>query len=104
MLLVALCAIALGGCATSMERTYRGEYFQNFESSALTPAGGGAPLCVHSAQLAERLGMQSASVRANVTVRGRLSKKGRYCNLGAYERVLTITGIVDISDVRAGNE
>jgi len=99
----ALCALAATGCV-SMERTYRGEYFLNFESSTLTPESGGAPLCVRSPQLAERLESQGATVRAHVIVRGRLSEQGHYCNLGAYKRLLTVTEILDVSDVRARDD
>jgi hypothetical protein len=87
-----------------MERTYRGEYFLNFESSALTPDAGGASICVRSPQLAERLQAQGATVRAHVIVRGRLSEQGHYCNMGAYLRLLTVSEILDISDVRARDD
>jgi len=103
-MLTAPCVLVLAGCAASMERTYRGEYFLNFENSVLTPEDGGPRLCVRSPQLAERLGAQGATVRAKVAVRGQVSGKGHYCGLGAYERVLTVTEIVDISDVRACND
>ena len=103
-MLAAPCILAFAGCATPTERIYRGEYFQNFENSALMPDDGGARWCLRSPQLDERLGGQGTTVQAKVVVRGQLSRKGHYCGLGAYERILTVTEVLEVSDVRTRSD
>ena len=98
-------AVIISSCATVTPQgdVYRGKYFYNFETAAFTPAGASRPWCVNSAKLkAAELPADGSHGgpwgTAEIVVRGVLSPKGRYCNLGAYEYVLEITEVIEISN------
>ena len=104
LFLAAILCSALASCAsTNSSRTYAGEYFYNFESSSFTPNGTSKPWCVDATKLKEAELPASDNTAgpwgtAQIVVRGTLSPKGSYCNLGSYERFLEITEIVSISN------
>jgi len=96
VLLSALCV----GCATTSNGagTYSGEYFYNFEFAYLTPADQNEQWCISGdmsrAELPERWGA------SHVTVQGTLGPEGSYGNLGVCKRVLTVTKLVKVSNMR----
>jgi len=96
VLLSALCV----GCATTSNGagTYSGEYFYNFEFAYLTPADQNEQWCISGdmskAELPERWGT------SHVTVQGTLGPEGSYGNLGVCKRVLTVTKLVKVSNMR----
>ena len=103
--LLILAIFMIAGCAsvTPKNSVYRGEYFYNFESTSFTPEGGSESWCVDSAKLKDaELPADGTSEgpwgTAQVVVRGVLSPKGKYCNLGAYKHFLDITEVIDISN------
>lgn len=94
----------IAGCATSGRagpQRYSGEYFYNFEFAYLTPQGKSEEWCLSGdmskAELPEGWGT------SQVVVEGTLGPRGKYGNLGACERVLTVTRLVEVSD-RRGRE
>ena len=98
-------AALISGCATVTPQVqiYRGKYFYNFESAALTPEGASQPWCVNSAKLKDaELPADGAPGgpwgTADIVVRGVLSPEGSYCNLGAYKHFLEITEVIEISN------
>ncbi len=78
--------------------TYTGEYFYNFEFAYLTPDGQDVRWCIDGnmsrAELPERWGT------SHVIVRGSLGPEGSYGNLGVCKRILTVTELVSVSNMR----
>ena len=92
------------GSAGPGPQTYQGEYFYNFETAAFTPVGSKEAWCVNSAKLKAAMlpGAESSGGSqgtAFVVVRGVLSKKGHYCNLGAYKHILDVVEVLEIRDL-----
>jgi hypothetical protein len=98
--LAVLLSVLCMGCAStsSSADTYSGEYFYNFEFAYLTPTGKSEQWCISGdmskAELSERWGT------SNVTVQGTLGPEGSYGNLGVCKRVLTVTKLVKVSNMR----
>jgi len=103
--LLLVVSVMIASCASVAPKSsiYRGEYFYNFESASFTPDGSSEPWCVNSAKLKDaELPSDGTPERAwgtaQVVVRGVLSPRGKYCNLGAYKHFLEITDVIDISN------
>lgn len=102
-----LCAImsSVAACA-SLPRgpaVFGGEYFYNFEYAVLTPDGSKARWCVHGdMSKAELLATDTSQPwgTSHVVVEGTLGPTGHYGNLGSCERVLTVTKILNVSDMK----
>ena len=95
-----LLSMALSACATTpkVAGTYTGSYFYNFEFSYLTPKGTDERWCVDgdmsSAELPEGWGT------SDVVVQGVLGPTGRYGNLGACQRIIKVSKVLQISNQR----
>jgi hypothetical protein len=78
--------------------TFSGEYFYNFEFAYLIPDGQEVRWCIKGdmsrAELPERWGT------SHVVVRGVLGPEGSYGNLGACKRILTVTQLVSVNNMR----
>jgi hypothetical protein len=97
-------SLLFAGCATqSPSQIYRGRYFYNFESSSFTPTGSEEAWCVNSAEMAKAQLPSAQSGTADVVVRGRLSPKGHYCNLGASKHVLKVFKVLSVANLRSGD-
>ncbi|MFG6459521.1 hypothetical protein [Roseateles sp. BYS96W] len=80
------------------EVAYTGEYFYNFESAYLTPDGVGEQWCIKGdMSRAERPDRWGTS---RVVVEGTLGPEGRYGNLGVCKRILTVTRLVQVVNMR----
>ena len=105
-LLTALLAIALtAGCAsTSVGETYTGEYFYNFEWASFFPDGNlDERWCVEGDMSRAELPAIEESGPwgwSHVVVQGTLGPLGSYGNLGACKRILTVTKLVKVSNMR----
>lgn len=102
--LLLLVGVMIAGCASVAPKSsiYRGKYFYNFESASFTPDGSSESWCVNSAKLKDAElpsgdAPEGAWGTAQVVIRGVLSPRGKYCNLGAYKHFLEITEVIDIS-------
>lgn len=97
--------LCLAGCASLGTRvgTYSGEYFYNFEYAYLTPDGLNEQWCLKGdmseAELPSHDG-RGAEGRSYVTVQGTLGPRGRYGNLGVCKRILTVTKLIQVTNVR----
>ena len=80
-------------------KVYRGTYFHNFETSAFTPEGSDEPWCVKASEMIRAQVPGSKAGRAKVVVRGELSSKGKYCNLGAYAYMLKVVEVIDATEL-----
>lgn len=95
-----LLSMVLSACATAPKDggTFAGSYFYNFEFSYLTPNGTDERWCVNgdmsSAELPEAWGT------SDVVVQGVVGPAGRYGNLGACQRIIKVTGVLQISNQR----
>ena len=88
--------------ATGAEATgslYSGEYFYNFENAYLTPKGTSECWAIkgdmRSAELPGKNGAPPWGT-AEVVVRGTLSPKGHFGNLGACTHLITVVEIISI--------
>ena len=95
----ALLAIALAPSASAQDVIYRGEYFHNFETSAFTPDGSSEAWCVNAIELKNAQLPGSKSGRAQVVIRGTLSPKGKYCNMGAYKHILKVHAVLEVKNL-----
>ena len=102
--LLLVLSLACASCVSAPKpgEIYKGTYFHNFESSAFTPAGSDEPWCVSSAEMSKAIVPGSHSGTADVVLRGELSPKGNYCNLGGYKYVLKVHEVMEVSNVRSG--
>ena len=102
--LVALSICALGcSAAPQGDPVYRGEYFYNFEYKYLVPDGLDEEWCLEGdMSKAELPAVESTGPWgfSDVVVRGTLGPKGKYGNLGMCERVLTVTELPEVSNMR----
>lgn len=93
------------GCAThhTSGKVYRGSYFHNFETSSFTPAGSDESWCVNAAEMTKAQLPASRAGTADVVVRGDLSPKGNYCNLGAYKYVLKVYEVLEATNMKSSD-
>jgi hypothetical protein len=100
-LLVALLFAALSVVGGTPASTYEGVYFYNFENAHFTPKG--ETKCwalkgdMSSAELPGKNGAAPWGT-AIVVVRGVLSEAGRFGNLGACTRLLTVLEVVEVRE------
>jgi hypothetical protein len=106
MLLVTAAARVLA--APSADATYSGEYFYNFENSFLTPDGKKENWCVDSPLMTKAMLPAKDSTEpwgmSHVVVRGRIGALGKYGGLGRCNRLLTVTALVEVSNMRGPND
>jgi hypothetical protein len=103
-------ALALGlvtapGLASpaSKDPVYKGRYFYNFENSYLTPEGKDEAWCINSDMSKAMFPADSHGERwgtAYVVVRGKLGPKGSFGGLGRCKRVLEVTEILEVKNMR----
>ena len=82
---------------------YSGEYFYNFENSYLTPDGKNEAWCISSGMSKAMLPAADTNGQwgtSHVVVRGKLGPKGSYGGLGRCNRVLTLTKLVKVTNMR----
>lgn len=97
--------LSLAGCASlgTKVETYSGEYFYNFEYAYLTPDGLNEQWCLKGnmseAELPSSNG-KGAEGTSHVTVQGTLGPRGSYGNMGVCKRILTVTKLVKVSNMR----
>jgi hypothetical protein len=100
-LLATVLVAALSVAGESPAATYEGLYFYNFENAHFTPKG--ETKCwalkgdMSSAELPGKNGGASWGT-AYVLVRGVLSQPGRFGNLGACTRMLTVLEVIEVRD------
>jgi uncharacterized protein YceK len=101
LLMIAL-LFSLTGCASVGTKvdTYSGEYFYNFEYAYLTPDGSNEQWCLKGDMSRAELPAKGAEGTTHVTVQGILGPRGSYGNLGVCKRILTVTKLVNVSDMR----
>jgi hypothetical protein len=94
--------------AASSPLRFAGEWALHFETSAFTASDGGGPYWLSAGRAVwEQLGAPFAAHgagpwgRAQIVVEGTLSAPGRYGHLGAYERELRVTRVIDVRVVSA---
>ena len=103
-LMVSLIVVS-GSCAsvTAKDHRYSGEYFYNFENAYLTPDGKNEAWCLNGDMAKAELPAKDASGpwgTSHVVVRGKLGPVGHFGNLGMCKRVLTVTELVTVSNMR----
>jgi len=101
--LLGLFAIIVGCSGCSAQRTYRGHYFSNFETSAFTPEGSTESWCVAGSQMSKITDKTGISVSADVVLKGTLGKRGNYCSLGAYHYILAVQEVVSVDNIKSGD-
>ena len=97
--------LSMAACASTPRGpvVYSGEYFYNFENAVLTPDDTDVRWCVQGDMSKAELPAEDASGRwgtSHVVVRGTLGPSGHYGNLGSCERVLSVTKILKVSDMK----
>src|SRR5690606_6175119 len=100
-LLVVALTLAFSGC--SSDSTYSGEYFYNFENAIFTPDGSSETWCLEGdVSEAELPATHSTGPwgTSQVVIRGKLGPEGKFGNLGRCKRVLTVTELVAVSNMR----
>uniref|UniRef100_A0ABP7MQR5 Lipoprotein n=1 Tax=Luteimonas lutimaris TaxID=698645 RepID=A0ABP7MQR5_9GAMM len=104
--LIAVLSVAcVSGCsaAEQSDSVYRGEYFYNFEYKYLDPEGLDEEWCIDGDMAKAELPAVEPTGPwgfTDVVVRGKLGPKGKYGNLGVCERVLTVTELLEASNMR----
>ena len=105
-LAICLIAISLAACGSLAVKdpTYQGEYFYNFENAIFTQDGKQEDWCL------DGLSMKKAELPAkdasgpwgtsHVVLRGKLGPRGSYGGLGRCKHILTVTEIVEITNMR----
>ncbi|WP_458071776.1 hypothetical protein [Rhodanobacter sp. BL-MT-08] len=93
-------------CAGLSQRqtTYSGDYFYNFEYASFFPDGKDVRWCVNGDMSKAELPAKDANGpwgTSHVIVQGTLGSSGHYGNLGACKRILTVTKILKVSNMRA---
>ncbi len=97
---VGISLLLLASHALAGEKTVlvRGEYFYNFEFAYITPEGKDEQWCtkgdMSKAELPEGWGTTMEQVR------GSLSPEGKYGNLGACKRILTVKQVLKVTNLR----
>jgi hypothetical protein len=101
----ALGLITASGLASpaSKDPVYKGTYFYNFENSYLTPDGKDEDWCINSDMSKAMLPANSHGERwgtSYVVVRGKLGPEGSFGGLGRCKRVLEVTEILEVKNMR----
>lgn len=101
-------ALLLAGCASvgTKTATYSGEYFYNFEYAYLTPDGLNEQWCLKGDMSAAELppsNGKGAEGTSHVTVQGILGPRGTYGTMGVCKRILTVTKLLKVTNVRKGS-
>jgi hypothetical protein len=87
----------------SKDPVFKGTYFYNFENSYLTPEGKDEAWCINSDMSKAMLPPDRRGERwgtSYVVVRGKLGPEGRFGGLGACNRVLKVTEIIEVKNMR----
>jgi hypothetical protein len=90
----------------SKDPIFRGEYFYNFENSYLTPDGKDEAWCINSDMSKAMLPANSRREQwgtSYVVVRGKLGPKGSFGGLGRCKRILEVTEIIEVKNMRGRN-
>jgi hypothetical protein len=100
-----LALISALGWASSPSRDpiFRGEYFYNFENSFLTPDGKDEAWCINSDMSKAMLPANSRGEQwgtSYVVVRGKLGPEGSFGGMGRCKRVLEVTEIIEVKNMR----
>lgn len=103
--LSALSAFTASGWASpaSNDPIFKGTYFYNFENSYLTPDGKDEAWCINSDMSKAMLPAKSRAERwgtSYVVVRGKLGPEGSFGGLGRCKRVLEVTEIIEVKNMR----
>jgi len=88
---------------TSKDPVYKGTYFYNFENSFLTPEGKDEAWCINSDMSKAMLPADSRGEQwgtSYVVVRGKLGPEGSFGGLGRCKRVLDVTEILEVKNMR----
>jgi hypothetical protein len=108
--LAGLLGLALAACASAAPQTPRftGTWDWHFETSSFTTDAGEGPYWLHAEGDAwDALNApfsaagQGAWGRLHLVIEGELSTPGRYGHLGAYERELRVTRVIDADLISA---
>ena len=95
---------AISGSLEAKDPTFRGEYFYNFENAIFTRDGLKEDWCLSGISMKKaELPAKDASGpwgRSHVVLRGKLGPRGSYGGLGRCKHVLTVTEIVEITNMR----
>ena len=94
----ALLLVFCAGCSTipQTSNVYSGKYFYNFEFAYLTPDGQDTEWCIAGDMSGAQQGGHSGT--SHVVVQGNLGPPGKYGNLGACKRVLTVIKLIAVSN------
>lgn len=101
-----LLSTSVAACNTlpTKDPLYSGEYFYNFESSFLTPKGKDEAWCIDAGKMSKAmLPATDANVSwgtSHVILRGKLGPEGSFGGLGRCKRVLNVTEIVQVTNMR----
>lgn len=103
--IIVVALLALTGCASVGTKvdTYSGEYFYNFEYAYLTPDGMNEQWCLKGDMSKAELPGKGAQGTSHVIVQGALGPRGSYGNMGVCKRILTVTKLVTVTNMRAGS-
>ena len=101
---VLLASVTACASAPPKDPIYSGEYFYNFEFSYLTPDGKDEQWCIDAGSMSKAMLPATHESgpwgRSHVVVSGRLGPRGSYGGLGVCEHVLTVTEIVQVTNMR----
>jgi hypothetical protein len=90
------------------EYVYSGEYFYNFENSHFTPDGKDERWCINAGLMEKAMLPAKDDIgqwgKSHVVVRGKLGPLGNYGGLGTCKRVLGVTHIIEIKNMRGRND
>jgi hypothetical protein len=89
--------------SASKDPIFRGKYFYNFENSYLTPDGKDEAWCINSDMSKAMLPANSRREKwgtSYVVVRGKLGPEGSFGGLGRCKRVLEVTEIIEVKNMR----
>lgn len=98
-----LFGILVNATAKEDDPIYRGEYFYNFENSILTPDGSKEEWCIDADMSKAMLPAKNRTGpwgRSFVVVRGKLGPEGSYGGLGRCKRILQVTEIIEVKNMR----
>jgi hypothetical protein len=87
----------------SEDPVFKGTYFYNFENSYLTPEGKEEAWCINSDMSKAMLPADSRGEQwgtSYVVVRGKLGPEGSFGSLGGCKRVLEVTEILEVKNMR----
>ena len=85
------------------DQVFRGEYFYNFENAFLTPDGTDEAWCIDGDMSTAMLPADSRGGQwgtSYVVVHGKLGPEGRFGSLGRCQRVLEVTAIIEVKNMR----